>query len=66
MDGESVFFGINGHRAEAKFVRGPKDSGGDFTAVGDEEFADGLNAHRRPQSASRYLFGKGFPALGAS
>ena len=40
VQGEAVFVGVNGDRADAQLVAGPKDADGDFTAVGDEKSGD--------------------------
>ena len=43
VQGEAIFMRIDGHRANAQFVGRAKNANGDFTAVGDEKFADATN-----------------------
>ena len=39
VDGQSVFRRVDGDRAQTEFRRRTKDADGDFTAVGDQQFA---------------------------
>ena len=39
MQGKAVFVGIDGHGAQPQFGGGAENADGDFTSIGDENFA---------------------------
>ena len=48
MDAEPVLLRVNGHRAEAEFIRRAQDADGDFAAVRDQQFPAGDVAESGP------------------
>lgn len=67
VHGKPVLLCVDRDRAELQFGRGAEDPRGDFAAIGDEEFADGLDAHDRPHSGVGGPISKDFAIrIGAS
>jgi hypothetical protein len=61
VQGEAIFVGIEGNRANAQFVRRTENADGDLAAVGNEEFANGLKGFLRH---ALWFLGEGYPSPG--